>query len=124
MPAIDSLHPARLDFEPLKRGDTFPARPLAILSRDGSAVAVASAILQVRTRLRGVLAAEWNSSNSSVLITGSPVANTITLAAKLSSETNYWPVGTHDYDLQITLADGAVITLFKGDFPVARDTSH
>ncbi|MEO5914868.1 MAG: hypothetical protein ABIS50_11585 [Luteolibacter sp.] len=124
MSEIGSLTPAALDFEPVMRGDTFPARPLAMLSQDGAAVEVTSALLQVRTRLRQTLVTEWKTSDDSILISGSPTPNIITLAEKPAAETAEWPLGRHDYDLEITLADGRVITLFKGDFPVNRDTSR
>lgn len=118
------MKPGTYNFEPMTRGDSFLARPIAELSRAGDPLEVVAARMQVRVAGWGTLLLEWSTAADSISIVGDPVPNTVTLGVKTDSEMADLPTGVHVYDLEVTLADGTVMTLLAGRFPIVPDTSH
>ena len=115
------------DFPPIKRGDTFSSKVIAVLTNTDTAapVAIASARLQVRHRNSGMIVQEWATEDATMTISGAG-SNTLTMAKVDPAVTAEWPPGTHDYDLEITLddADDTKFTAPEGTFEITADVTR
>ena len=109
-----------------KRGDTYTARVIAVLTNTDTdaPVAIASARLQVR-RQSGRVVHEWTTEDDSMTISGAG-DNVLTLARVEAEDTADWPPGVHDYDLEITLADddATTFTAPEGTFEITADVTR
>lgn len=118
------MKPGRFDFEPMTRGDSFPERAIAELSRAGVPLEVVAARMQVRAAGKaGAVLLEWSTAAASITLVGATVPNTVTLGARTDTEMATLPPGEHVYDLEVTVADGTM-TLLVGTFPIVADISH
>ncbi len=101
----------------LYRGDTLKYT----WSRAGSApdLAGATARMQIRDRYRNLLA----DAAAVGSITIDPAAGTVTVTLP-AAVTAQFPPGSHKFDLELTLADGTVVTVAAGFVQVLEDITH
>ena len=116
-------------FPVFKRGDTWKARVVGILTNTDTeaAVAIASARMQVRKSGNKAVIHEWTTEGDTPNLTISGAGgNTLTAGIVEPSVTATWPPGTHVYDLEITLddADSTVVTVPEGKFPIKADVTR
>lgn len=115
--------PGTYHFPGMTRGDTFPARAFVELARDGAPLEVIAARMEVRHQIDKRLLLAWDTANGSLVLSGDP-ANAIALGEKDAEAMAAVPEGTHAYDLQVTLAGGAVATVLNGKFPIFSDITQ
>ena len=97
----------------LVRGDTLLSWSVAI-TQDGLPVEITSARSQLRY-VGGLLVHTFD-----VQVVG----NVVTYAEVEAGVTATWPLTTLVYDLEITLADGRVVTWLKGSQEITIDRTH
>lgn len=107
----------------MTRGDTFAARLFVELSEDSQPMEVTSARMQVRTPIKRRLLLEWKTDDNSLTITGAG-SNEINLGEKSDELMAALPAGDHVYDLEVTLADGTVLTVLAGKFPMREGVTQ
>lgn len=98
---------------PSYRGDTLLGFTVSI-DVGGSPAQLQSARLQLRLPT-GALAYEWVAACS---------GNIVTLPDVPAEDTAKWPVGALDFDLEVTLAGGRVVTWLKGTQPIHADRTR
>jgi hypothetical protein len=96
----------------IARGDTLPSWSVAI-NRNGSPAVITSARLKIRSR--AVLA--FVDALACTISSG----NTVIVAEAGAAKTATWPIGTHNYDLEVTLSTGLVRTYLSGTITITRD---
>lgn len=113
------------NFPTHKRGDTFVARTIAVLTDTdtGDPVGVSGALLQVRKKLTGAVVHEWSTAEGTIIVSGAG-SNRITMEEVSAAVTATWATGSHAYDLEITLENGITITAPEGDFTITADVSR
>ena len=97
----------------LVRGDTLLGWSVAI-TQDSLPVSIASARSQLRTSRNALLL------ESVVTVAG----NVVSIAQVEAEITATWAIGVYDYDLEITLADGRVVTWLKGQQSIVIDRTY
>lgn len=106
-----------------KRGDSTNRIQLTVTTADdGAAFAVTSFRAQIRDN-RGTLIYEFTTTgdapNASIENT-----NELVLPSVPGATTAAWPVGSHDWDLEVTLPDGSVKTWIEGTWAVTVDVTR
>lgn len=98
---------------------------IATLTHDnGDPVAITSARMQLRTSARQ-LVYEWSTATENLLLTGDAATlNRLTLEEVGPSVTNNWPIGAHNFDLEVTFDTGEVGTVLAGSITVAPDITR
>jgi len=106
------------------RGDTFTARVIAgTVLADGDPMVILSAKMQVRTKRDKTLIYEWNTADGTASITGGS-SNNVTISEVGTDETETWPAGVHEYDLELVTQDHGKITLLAGSFHIPADVTY
>lgn len=112
--------PASYNLPDAYRGDSYG--PLVFYFNDASGNAISlqdgSGALQVKNKRSDCVQLEWNSSDSSIQISG----NQLVLTAKSGSQMLI-PANTYQYDLQV-YQSGVTTTYIKGDFTIYQDITN
>ena len=116
---------AKLDLDAHRSGDTWPGLSLTVLDDDGAAVDLTGAlgiIMQIKgNRNDDSDDAIFSASvGSGITIGGTPTEGkfTVDAAAITAEQADYY------YDIQVTVASGAIYTVLSGTFPIRQDTSR
>jgi hypothetical protein len=119
------MTPGAYDLPAMVRGDTFLGRDIATITRDDEPLALASARMQIRTRIDEDIVHTWDTlaAAPNAEIAGDDL-NIVRLHPVSHLVTATWPVDTHIYDLEVTLSTGEVLTILAGAAPVLSDTTR
>lgn len=104
---------ATYDREPVIRGDTLPGWSVDV-QVNSQPQEIESARLHLRTST-GRLVYDWP-----VTVSGS----TVFMAPVEHEVTEKWPILALQYDLELTLSDGRVVTWLTGRQPVSPDVTY
>jgi hypothetical protein len=97
----------------IARGDTAAAWSFTV-AYDGVPAVLSSARGQIRTAV-------------GALVVDMPItaaANTVTIAAMPPATTRGFPVGVHNYDIEVTRSDGLTRSYLTGTFTVTSDRTY
>lgn len=107
------METAEFNFDPIKRGDTFPEHVLRV-NFDGQPADLTNAQLKMHVKY---------SPNSPIMKDLEPYVSGEGQITIPSFNVELQP-GTYLYDLEITLRDGFRHTYIEGKFPVEKDISR
>ena len=102
-------------------GDTWIGIPQITIQRNGSAVDLTNALLemQVRASIDSPIVLELNQNNGITILSPASAGN-----LRLNSQIIDIPVGNYIYDLKITLNTGEVKTEMGGNWPIISHVSR
>jgi len=97
-------------------GDTWKGIPLITLQRNGSAINLSGAIvdMKVRFQIDSPSVINFSTKDNTINIREPATSGNITIPQQIVSI----PVGIYQYDIKVTFPDGLVKTYFRGNWPI------
>ncbi len=106
----------------VKRGDSWQGLGLITVKLNDAALDLtgASVLMQLRKRpVHGKTIAEWSTARGSI-----EMIDTANGQFKVVGRVMNVPAGSYAWDIEITLADGRVITIAQGTWRILQDVSR